>query len=82
MFYLLSQILVSSILLRPDPHDPNETMLSHTSGIRQQVEETRMGIIKWLRSRWLSVQQDGGFEEIEGWALKEISHGMKDNFPS
>ncbi|KAF8508576.1 hypothetical protein BU17DRAFT_56655 [Hysterangium stoloniferum] len=69
------QTLVSSILLRPHPHDPNETLLSHTSGIRLQVETTRMDVVKWMRTRWLAVQQEGGFEELDGWALKELSHG-------
>lgn len=69
------QTLVSSILLRPHPQDPNATVLSNTSGIRQQVEITRMEIVRWMRKRWAGVQQEGGFDSLEGWALKELSHG-------
>ncbi|KAF8527101.1 hypothetical protein JB92DRAFT_2699425 [Gautieria morchelliformis] len=72
---IVYQTLVSSILLRPHPEDPNATVLSNTSGIRQQVEITRMDIVKWMRLRWVGVQQEGGFENLEGWALKELSHG-------
>ena len=50
-------------------------MLSSTSHIRVQVEQTRMDIIRWLRKRWIGVRQVGGFDSLEGWALKEISHG-------
>lgn len=70
------QTLVSSILLRPDPRDPSATALSNNSGIRQQVEMTRMHVVRWMRNRWVGVHQEGGFDRLEGWALKELSHGM------
>lgn len=35
-----------------------------------------MDVIRWLRKRWLGVKQEGGFDALDGWALKEISHGM------
>lgn len=34
-----------------------------------------MDVLRWLRHRWLGVRQDGGFDGLEGWALKEISYG-------
>lgn len=51
-------------------------MLSHTSGIRQQVEATRLDVAKWIHNHWMNVHAQGGFEELDGWALKELSHGL------
>lgn len=51
-------------------------MLSPTSHVRVLVEQARMDILRWLRRRWLNVKQEGGFDSLEGWAAKEISHGM------
>lgn len=73
---VLYQTLVSAILLRPHPTEPNESLLSSTSQIRVQVEQTRMDLLRWLRRRWVGVRQEGGFDTLEGWALKEISHGQ------
>ncbi|TCD60035.1 hypothetical protein EIP91_010856 [Steccherinum ochraceum] len=73
----LYQTLVSSILLRPHPTETDATMLSSTSHIRVQVEQTRMDIIRWLRKRWVGVKQEGGFDNLDGWALKEISHEIE-----
>lgn len=70
------QALVSSVLLRPHPTELGQTLLSPTSHMRIQVEQTRMDIIRWLRRRWANVRQEGGFDGLESWALKEISHGM------
>ena len=50
-------------------------MLSSTSQIRIQVDEARVDILRYLRRRWVNVRQEGGFDQLEGWALKEISHG-------
>lgn len=50
-------------------------MLSSTSHVRVQVEQTRMDVIRWLRRRWLGVKQEGGFNDLEHWAIKEICHG-------
>ncbi|KAI5117741.1 hypothetical protein M0805_004930 [Coniferiporia weirii] len=71
---MLYQTLVSSILLRPHPTEPNESLLSSISQIRVQVEQTRMDLIRWLRRRWVGVRQEGGFDALESWSLKEISH--------
>jgi hypothetical protein len=50
-------------------------MLANTSSVRAQVEQCRMDVLKWLKKRWMGVKQEGGFDSLEGWALKEISHG-------
>ncbi|KAF6748133.1 hypothetical protein DFP72DRAFT_581783 [Ephemerocybe angulata] len=70
---VLYQTLVSSILLRPHPTEETEPMLSATSGMRGIVEETRLELLKWIGKRWIGIRQDRGFDELEGWALKEIS---------
>ena len=74
------QVIVSSILLRPHTTDTDATMLSSTSTIRVQVEEARVDILRWLRKRWLGVRQEGGFNTLEGWAVKEISGGVYPRF--
>lgn len=51
-------------------------MLSATSLIRQRVEDTRVELLKWMKKRWVSIRMEGGFDNLEPWALKEISHGM------
>ncbi|KAA1472370.1 hypothetical protein DENSPDRAFT_821145 [Dentipellis sp. KUC8613] len=73
----LYQTLVSSILLRAHPTDVNATMLASTSHIFVQVEETRVELLRWMRKRWVGVRQEGGFDTLEGWALKEISHEIE-----
>lgn len=50
-------------------------MLPPTSHIRVQVEDTRTDLLKWLKKKWVGVQQEGGFNDLEGWAVKEISGG-------
>jgi hypothetical protein len=50
-------------------------MLPGNSPIRGLVEATRMDVVRWLRKRWLGTRQENGFEPLEDWALKEISHG-------
>ncbi|KAF9652431.1 hypothetical protein BDM02DRAFT_3153836 [Thelephora ganbajun] len=71
---LVYQTLVSSILLRPHPTEREQTMLSTTSHLRVQTEQTRVDVVKWLRRRWVGVKQAGGFDKLEGWSLKELSH--------
>ena len=56
-------------------------MLSATSHIRIKTEQTRVELLKWLRQRWNLVRWAGGFEKLEGWSLKELSHGEKSRFP-
>lgn len=50
-------------------------MLSQTSQLRAQVEEARVDLLKWIRKRWMGVRQEGGFDALEGWSIKEISQG-------
>jgi hypothetical protein len=50
-------------------------MLSATSHVRVQVDETRMDVIRWIRKRWIAIREAGAFDPLEGWAIKEISEG-------
>lgn len=50
-------------------------MLSQTSPIRAQVEEARVDLLRWIRKRWMGIRQEGGFDTLEGWSIKEISQG-------
>lgn len=69
------QSLVSAILIRPHPMELGDTLLPATSRVRALVERTREDILRYLRIRWINVRQESGFNDMEGWALKEISHG-------
>ncbi|KAK2459858.1 hypothetical protein APHAL10511_008122 [Amanita phalloides] len=73
---MLYQTLVSSILLRPSSTDPTQVMLSTTSHIRVQVEQTQADILARIGKRWLNIRQEGGFDDLEGWAIKEISDAI------
>ncbi|TFK20466.1 hypothetical protein FA15DRAFT_673452 [Coprinopsis marcescibilis] len=70
---VLYQTLVASILLRPHPTEDDQPLLSATSHIRVQVEQTRLELLKWIGKRWIGIRQEQGFDILEGWALKEIS---------
>jgi hypothetical protein len=50
-------------------------MLSPTSFIRQKVEDIRVELLRWMKKRWVSIRMEGGFENLDPWALKEIGHG-------
>ncbi|KAG8906293.1 hypothetical protein FRB99_007162 [Tulasnella sp. 403] len=71
---LVYQTMVSAVLLRPHP-TTGSTLLSTTSIIRAAVERTRVDILKWIgkKNRWQMVHAAGGFEDMEPWAVKEIS---------
>ena len=69
---LVHKVIVSSILLRPHGES---TMLAPTSHIRVEVEETRMDIIRWMRKRWMAIRNESGFDNLDAWAIQEISHG-------
>ncbi|KAJ8453776.1 hypothetical protein ONZ45_g19576 [Pleurotus djamor] len=69
----LYQTLVSAVLLALHPTEPDQPMLSDTSHIRVQVDETRMDVLRYIKKRWLSIRQEGGFDQLDGWALKEIA---------
>ncbi|KAH7904412.1 hypothetical protein BJ138DRAFT_1119440 [Hygrophoropsis aurantiaca] len=74
---------ISSILLRIGSSDPNspshhdaddpQPLLATTSPIRARVEEARTEVVRYLRKRWMGVRHEGGFEGLEGWAVKEIA---------
>jgi hypothetical protein len=72
---IFGQTLVN-ILLRPHLTDEDAAMLSATSHIRVQVEDARADLIRYIRKRWMGTRQQGGFDGLEGWAIKEISQGM------
>ena len=65
-------------MLRQNPAEPGSSLLSNISHIRVQVEQTRVEVLKFLKRRWAGVRQEGGFDNLEGWALKEISDGTID----
>ncbi|KAG1855670.1 hypothetical protein DFJ58DRAFT_880560 [Suillus subalutaceus] len=66
-----------NILLRPHPTDEDAAMLSATSHIRVQVEDARADLIRYIRKRWTGTRQQGGFDGLEGWAIKEISQELE-----
>ncbi|KAG8925168.1 hypothetical protein FRC02_009876 [Tulasnella sp. 418] len=74
---LVYQTIVSAILLRPHPTS-NETLLPTMSPVRTAVESARVDVLHWLRkhNRWQMVHNAGGFEGLDGWAIKEISDDL------
>ncbi|KAH6884036.1 hypothetical protein BKA70DRAFT_1446264 [Coprinopsis sp. MPI-PUGE-AT-0042] len=54
-------------------NEENAPLLSATSPIRTTVESTRLELLRWIGKRWIGIRQEGGFDVLEGWALKEIS---------
>ena len=60
-----------SIVLRPHPTDVNAPLLLATSPIRSQLEQTRLGLLKWIGKRWLGIRQEHPFDALERWALKK-----------
>ena len=44
------------------------------------MEQTQADIVARIRKRWLNIRQEGGFDDLEGWAIKEISDGKRVNF--
>ena len=69
------QALVSSILLKVDP-DTLQTALPARGKSRQQIEAIREGVLGHIKRRWMQVRDAGGFDDVENWALKEISDGQ------
>ena len=43
--------------------------------MRAKVEDARKEVIRWLKKHWIQVRLVGGFDALDPWALKEISHG-------
>lgn len=52
-------------------------MLPPTSLVRHKVEETRVELLRWMKKRWVAIRMEGGFDRLDGWALKEIGHGKE-----
>ncbi|KAI6043873.1 hypothetical protein EDC04DRAFT_2645810 [Pisolithus marmoratus] len=73
----LYQTIVSSILLRPHPTSPTMTLLPSTSPIRTIVEDARIDLLKYIRKRWVNIRNEGGFDALESWSLKEISQEIE-----
>lgn len=71
------QTIVSSILLRPHPTSPTATLLPSTSPVRTIVEDARIDLLKYIRKRWANIRNEGGFDTLEGWSLKEISQEIE-----
>ncbi|PAV14656.1 hypothetical protein PNOK_0973400 [Pyrrhoderma noxium] len=69
----LYQALVSAVLLRSHPQESDKSLLSITSQIRVQVEQTRLDILRMIRRRWVSIRQEGGFDNMETCVTAEIS---------
>ena len=69
----LTQALVSAVLLQSHPQETDKSLLSCTSQIRVQVEQTRLDILRMIRRRWVSIRQEGGFDNMETWVTAEIS---------
>ncbi|KAJ7060816.1 hypothetical protein C8F01DRAFT_1220056 [Mycena amicta] len=77
------QALVNIILLpHPEPNNedtsfPEQPLLSQTSHVRVQVEQTRMEVLGWIkrggRGRADRVAREGGLDGVEGWAIREIA---------
>lgn len=68
------QALVSSILLKVDPNTLQTALPARGQG-RQQIEAIKDGVVGHIRRRWMQVRDGGGFDDVENWALKEISDG-------
>ena len=63
------------VLLRPHPQESDKSLLSSTSQICVQVKQTRLDILRMIRRRWVSIRQEGGFDNMETWVTAEISDG-------
>ncbi|KAJ8584258.1 kinase-like protein [Rhizopogon salebrosus TDB-379] len=72
---MMYQTLVN-ILLRPHLTDDDAAMHSTTSHICVQVKDVRADLIRYIRRHWMGARQQGGFDGLEGWAVKEISQEL------
>ncbi|PWZ00192.1 hypothetical protein BCV70DRAFT_161513 [Testicularia cyperi] len=59
------EILVGQVLLRDQGFE--------VVGSRQAVENARVGILRYLKKRWINVRALGGFNRLPKWCLKEIA---------
>ncbi|CEQ40320.1 SPOSA6832_01904 [Sporobolomyces salmonicolor] len=45
---------------------------------RIRVEDARNGILKYIKRKWISARESGGFDHLESWCLKELADGTPD----
>lgn len=82
------QAIVGSVLLREQGlmvdvssrrRNPRARSLIPGSSLliqaRMHVEDTRNGLLKLLKTRWASIRDQGGFDALEPWCLKELAEG-------
>ncbi|KAK0527561.1 hypothetical protein OC835_004937 [Tilletia horrida] len=60
------QVLVGTVLLREEGFA--------VDAIRQAIEDGRGGILRFIKRRWIGIRALAGFNGLERWCLKEISH--------
>ncbi|KAE8231903.1 hypothetical protein CF326_g3079 [Tilletia indica] len=60
------QVLVGTVLLREDGFAVDT--------IRQAIEDGRGGVLRFIKRRWIGIRAFAGFNGLERWCLKEISH--------
>lgn len=70
----LCQVLVNSLLLKVNP-ETSEPSLATGSWMRSLAEDTRVQIVGHIKRRWMQIREKSGFQDLEGWALKEIADG-------
>ncbi|CAD6949928.1 unnamed protein product [Tilletia controversa] len=60
------QVLVGTVLLREEGFAVDT--------IRQAIEDGRGGVLRFIKRRWIGIRAFAGFNGLERWCLKEISH--------
>ncbi|PPQ99852.1 hypothetical protein CVT24_009603 [Panaeolus cyanescens] len=71
------QTLASSTILKTYPIEDNISIYAATSYIRDQVRETCAELLKWIGEHWLVIRSAKGFENLEPWALEDISNAIE-----
>ncbi|TNY23441.1 hypothetical protein DMC30DRAFT_347309 [Rhodotorula diobovata] len=66
------QALVGSVLLRESPLTADQLTLSQA---RVLVDDTRSGILSYIKRKWANIRNAGGFDDLEPWCLKELADG-------
>lgn len=61
------EVLVGRLLLREE---------GVAMDARVRLEDTRQSILKYIKSHWLGIKGQNGFQTLEDWCLKELSDGM------
>ncbi|GAA5930486.1 hypothetical protein JCM1841_006554 [Sporobolomyces salmonicolor] len=44
---------------------------------RIRVEDARNGILKYIKRKWISARESGGFDHLESWCLKELADELE-----